>query len=313
MIQFKSLRQYTNVVNGIRFPNVSKNNYVLTYFSENSSLLDDYPKLNFQLIDIKYNIVPVTIVPRTRLKLSLLKAFKNYGLISYSSLQNPPEGKNVFYDLSQYLNALDTTYHPTNYRQRLQVFIQNSIEKSFERFPNFHKILIYSVDLTKSEPLNSFVDRKVFPLIIQLKQGSFPYDHLILCLLTTSGPRYRLLVKDKSYKFEKVFIYLKNIRIDGFEEDPDMGGGEETDEVVDQVMNQLSGNIKTSNHENVKDAVRSYIHKDRTTLDKLLDKTVTPSGMKKIGTAAILYKVSNNITKAKKITNLTSKKKLKMY
>jgi len=81
MIQFKSLRQYTHVVNGIRFPNIPKNNYVLTYFSENSSLLEDYPKLNFLLMDVKYNIVPVTIIPRTRLKLPLLKAFKQHGLL----------------------------------------------------------------------------------------------------------------------------------------------------------------------------------------------------------------------------------------
>lgn len=317
MIQFKSLRQYTHVVNGIRFPNIPKNNYVLTYFSENSSLLDDYPKLNFILMDIKYNIVPVTIIPRTRLKLSLVKAFKQHGILSYSSLQKPPAGKNVFYDLSQYLEALDSTYHPKHYRQRLQAFIHNAINKSFESFPDFQKVLIYSIDLTKSTSLKSYVDRKIFPIIMDLKQNSFSFDHLILCLITPSGPKYRLLVKDRSYRFDKVFMYLKNIRMGKFDsEEPEEGGdidNENTDEIVDQVMDHISGKIKPSNHLNVRSAVKTYIAKDKTTREKLLDKSVTPKGMQKIGTASILYKVSNNINKAKRITNLASKKKLKIY
>jgi len=314
MIQFKNLLQYTQVVNGIRFPNIAKNNYVLTYFSENSSLIEDFPKLNFNLMDVKYNIVPITIVPRTRLKMSLLKAFKDHGILSYSSLQKPPAGKNVFYDLSQYLTALDSFYNPTNYRQRLSVFIQNAINKSFEAFPDFQKVLIYSVDLTKSSSLKAFVDRKVFPLVMELKQNSFAFDHLILCLITPSGPRYRLLVKNRSYKFDKVFMYLKNIRIGRFdEEESDVEKVDDTDEIVDQVMDNISGKIKPSNHLNVRDAVKTYIAKDKTTREKLLNKSVTPKGMQKIGTASILYKVSNNMSKAKKITNLASKKKLKMY
>ncbi len=311
MVLFKNLRQYTQVVDGIRFPNLPKDNYIITYFSENSSLLEDYPKLNFKLVDIKYNIVPVTIVPRTRLKTELLKSFKEYGIMSYSSLQKPPVGKNVFYDLSQYLTAMDRVYNPTNYRQRLQGFIQNAINRSYSDFQNFHKVLIYSVDLTKQD-LNNFVDRKVFPLILQLKANNFVFDHLILCLITSSGPRYRLLVKDKSYKFDRVFTYLKNVKLGRFDEEE--GESEtDTDAAVDQVMNQISGKIKSSNHDNVKDALKSYIAKDKTTKEKILNNEVSPDGMSKIGTASILYKVSNNINKAKKITNLVPKKKLKLY
>ena len=76
MIQFKSLRMYTHVTDGIRFPNKPGDNFVITYFSENSSLLEDYPKLNFRIVDVKLNIIPITIIPRTRIQPTDIKAFK---------------------------------------------------------------------------------------------------------------------------------------------------------------------------------------------------------------------------------------------
>jgi len=60
MIQFKSLRQYTHIVDGIRFPQSREAPFLLIYFSENSNFLDDYKKLNLKLIDFRTVIVPIT-------------------------------------------------------------------------------------------------------------------------------------------------------------------------------------------------------------------------------------------------------------
>ena len=183
MIQFKSLRQYSSSVNGIIFPNKPGENFVLTYFSENSSLLKDYPRLNLRLMDFRIGVIPVTKVPKTRLTPELIKSYKHHGIITYSSIMKVPISKNVIYDLSQYFEAIDYTFNPTNYRQRLRVFIKNVTNQSFLKFQNFQKVLVYSVDLTK-ENLNKFVDRKFFPIIQQLKDGSFQFDHLIFLRLS---------------------------------------------------------------------------------------------------------------------------------
>lgn len=301
MIAFNNLRQYTHVVDGIRFFNLPKNNYAITYFSENSNLLEDYPRLNIRLVDVKINIIPITIVPRTRLTPQILKAFRKYGILCYNTMMKIPPNRNVFYDLSFYFDKIDETYRPTHYRQRLRYFIQNIVDRSYSNFSNFKKVLIYSIDLTK--PFNNFVDRKFFPIIQQLKDETFSFDHVILCLLTPSGVRYRLLVKNRVFKFDRIVTMLRSIKPGKYDVDePDMED-EETIQATNTVMTSISNNIKTTNQNSVRDAVKSYLAKDNYTKEKILDKTVSSKGIEKIGTASILYKVSNNLNQTKKIVN----------
>ena len=63
MIQFKILRQYTHIVDGIRFPQNPKKPVLVIYFSENSTLLDDYPKMNLKRADFRMVAVPTTKIP----------------------------------------------------------------------------------------------------------------------------------------------------------------------------------------------------------------------------------------------------------
>lgn len=320
MIQFKNFKiLYTRTVDGIRFPNLPGSNFLITYFSENSSLLEDYPKLNFVLIDVKLNIIPYTMIPRSKITLPLIKSFKNLGIYSYSAKQKIPEGKNSFYDLSQYLNAIDYTFHPSNYRQRFSKFVKNIVNNSFTSFSNYEKILMYSIDLSK--PFNSFIDRKFFPILEQIKDGTFNFDHLILCLLTPSGPRYKLLIRNKNLKFQKLITLLKSIKYGpteiGKDDEEEYEGFDEidqteTDKAVNLVMDQIQGKISEKNKPQVKDAVKSYIKKDNYTKEKILNKEVSPKNMEKVGVASILYKVTGDLNKSKKITNSLAKKNLEI-
>jgi DNA-directed RNA polymerase beta subunit len=309
MIQFKALRQYTHQVDGIRFPNKPGENFVITYFSENSNFLEDYPKLNFRLVDVKINIIPITVIPRTRIQPTDIKAFKKYGIHTYSSIYKISAGKNVFYDISKYLTAIDTTFNPSHYRLRLSMFIRNIVSKSFNDFKEFEKVLIYSIDLSK--PFNSFVNRKFFSIIQQLSDESFSFDHLILCLLTKSGARYRLLVKNKKFKFQRIITILKTIKSGMIEDEEIESEDDETDtnQAADQVMNHIDSKISPDTKPQVIDAVKDYVAKDKITKSKLLDKEVSSKGLEKIGVASILYKVSGDINKSKRITNTISKKK----
>ena len=161
MYKFKDLRLYTQVVNGIRFEQpVKEQPYVITYLSENSLFFEDYPKLNLVPFDVKIVVVPYTKIPKTKLTNELIKTYKNLSLLPIQSNLNVPQNKNVFFDLSQFLNALDYSYKPTNYRQRAGTFVLGSLFNSFSQFPNHKKVLLYSVDVSK--PFNkNFVDRKI--------------------------------------------------------------------------------------------------------------------------------------------------------
>ena len=78
---------------------------------------------------------------------------------------------------------------------------------------------------------------------------------------------------------------------------------------MDKIQNKISSNTK---HQ-VADAIKNYVAKDKYTKSKVLDKTVSPKGMEKIGVASILYKVTGDMRKSKKITNTITKKKSEMY
>ena len=130
MLKFDSLPQYTRVVEKLRFPQSPDSPYLIVYFSENSSFIEDYPKLNIRRIDSKIVVVPTTRVPRTFLTPNLMKLFKSYKLRAFSSKMKYPQNRNLFYDLSIYLNAIDTVYKPETYRQRAGFLILNCLRKN---------------------------------------------------------------------------------------------------------------------------------------------------------------------------------------
>ena len=62
MIKYSSFRLYNHVVDGFRFPPVKDTKYMITYFSENSTFLEDYRKLNIRLADIRIVVVPSIMI-----------------------------------------------------------------------------------------------------------------------------------------------------------------------------------------------------------------------------------------------------------
>ena len=90
MIQFKVWRQYTHIVDGVRFPPNMKEPFILVYMAENSLLTDDYPHLNIRKQDVKTVVVPMTKIPRTLLTGDLRKLYRGMGLLPYTIKQKIP-------------------------------------------------------------------------------------------------------------------------------------------------------------------------------------------------------------------------------
>jgi DNA-directed RNA polymerase beta subunit len=306
MIQFKNWRQYTHVVNGVRFPQNVKEPFLLVYFGENSSFTDDYPYLNLKRIDYRLVVIPTTTIPRTRLTSELRKSYTNYGLIPYPMQQKVPANKNVIVDLSQYLGAIDKMYKPTTYRQRPGFLMMNALTQAFGRFPgNYQKILLYSVNTKRA--MNSFTNRKSFPLVRDIKKGEqLPFDHMIMCYMGDAA-RYRLLIKDGDYRFQRVLHYLKTVTSTPMDEEID-NTTKQAARIVSKVVDK---NLDPGSKSKVRGAIEDFLKSDEDETIKITSGDATKGEVIDTATASILAGVSGDIDKAKAMTqNIPAKRKL---
>jgi DNA-directed RNA polymerase beta subunit len=296
MIQFKNWRQYTHVVDGVRFPPNAKQPILLIYFSENSNFINDYSKLNLRRVDFKTVMLPITTVPRTRLTPNLIKAYRSLKLIPLSLQQKTPPGQNIILDLSQYLSAIDVLYKPTNYRQRAGFLIKNTLLTTTRIFPdNFRKVFVYSIDLDVD--VKSFVNKKIFPFLKEMKTDGFIFDDMILTTMQGVSSRYRYLIKDKEYLFPRVFHYVRNIKGIPTEEEQE----EETVKAANLIMKTVDDEIEVGNKEKVKAAVKSYLAINPEETNKISSGDIDADEMRNITTTSILYKVSGDLEKSQRI------------
>jgi DNA-directed RNA polymerase beta subunit len=297
MIKFQSLVQYSRVVDGVRFLQDRNNPFALFYFSENSTLYHDYPKMNLQRIDSKYVVVPITKIPVSRLTSDQRKIYKSFGLIPYQSNQAYPPNSNVIFDTSQYVSLIDQTYKPKTYRQRAGFLLNNFFYKSFNSVPNnYQKVLIYTVDINK--PINSFINRKIFPIIRNMKSQEISFDHMLLALVGESSTRYRLLVKDRNYKFTRVVQYLRKIKM--------VGSDEEKEQDVKSATNSFD-----EKDSKIKTAIQNYLNKNDKALEKVSNDELDGIEKDRLTIASILYKVTGDFLKSQRLANAISKSNVK--
>ena len=174
MIKFDAFKLYSQTTDSLRFTSADSHNpFLLTYFSENSTFLEDYRKLNIRRFDVMNVVVPITRLPRSRLYLSLKKDYRSLNLLS-AEVGFETAGKNLFYDTSIYLKAVDDLWHPHNYRMRAGTIVKSTLVTAFSSYPNHRKVLLYCVDLNK--PFRDRYDRKMYPILQMIKEGEIFFD-----------------------------------------------------------------------------------------------------------------------------------------
>ncbi len=291
---------------GLRYPRNLKEPFALIYFSENSSLVEDFPKLKILRQDIKYVMVPVTRIPRTRLTADDKVNYKSVGLFAISELQKIPKGHSIIIDLSKYFNAIDEKYKPTHYRQRLGVMLQAITYRSFKLVPdNYHRCFVYSVDNTK--PVNKYINKKIFPFLQTIKDGDFPYNDFLYVQLNEGNAEQRFIIKDRKTQFGRIVQYLKKVGKSIKEE--------KTHELVKKASRSLVNKINKKDLDDEKKeiiikAVTDYLQKNPTELENYQNEETEDNAIE-IVTASILSNVSGEINKSKKIAKNISKEKKK--
>jgi DNA-directed RNA polymerase beta subunit len=297
MIKFQSLTQYTRVVDGVRFLQNRDRPFALFYFSENSTLYNDYPKMKLKRIDARYVIVPITRIPVSRLTADARKVYKSFGLLPYQSNQKLPMSSNIIFDTSQYVSLIDQMYKPTTYRQRAGFLLNNFLYKSFNSFPdNYEKVLIYTIDVNK--PINSFINRKIFPILRNMKGGEISFDHMLLGLVDEESTRYRLLVKDRDFKFARLASYLRKIKM--------VDSDEEKEQEVKQATNSFD-----EKDAKIKTAIQNYLNKDESSLEKVANDELDETEKDRMTIASILYRVTGNMSRAQRLSKSIPKTKIK--
>jgi len=297
MIPLKAFRLYSHVVDGIMLPREAKRPIAIVYFSENSTFINDFNKLNFRPMDLRVVVVPYTKYPRTLLTNELRMKYREFKLFPYSTKQRIPMGRNVIFDTTPYMNQVDSFLKPQNYRQRAGFLIKDLVEKAFSFFPDsYRKIFMYSIDVTS--PFKSFINRRFFPFLQLFKEKEYQpfFDDLMLVTISESAARYRLLVREKEYSFPRLLQYSRTIRFVDVEKQDD----EEVDKAADKVMDEVPNEM---DKEKVKDSIKSFLSNDEEAKEKINSGEATIDDKKKIAAASVVYNVSGNINKAKAVVN----------
>ena len=313
-IRFETFRLQTQLVNRIRFIlDDPLKPYCLVYFSENSDLISDYPKLNLALTDFRVVVVPYVVFPKSRLDNDLKKQYQNYGLSSYQSNIKFPARKSVIIDLAHYMNSVDKYLSPINYRARAGRFITNIINSVYSTYSsNFRVIFMYTVNISKR--VDKIVDRKVFPILRDIKNGDFPLADFILGTISESGTRYRLLMKDGNFAFPFMFQYIKTISQSheqglgdqGINNAPD--ANEEEAELTgifsatNDIVKDIEPHINKDNLSKFRTSISSFFKKDSKALDKVISKEITSDEKKKLAITSVLFKSTGNLQVARGIS-----------
>lgn len=303
MKQYKVLKPYSQVSKKLSFKLERDNPYILFYFPENTTLLETYPALDLRIIDFRNVIVPLTKIPRTRLTSTLKKLYRSLKLYANGTNEKYPENKNLIFDYSTYLRSIDVTYKPISYRQRTGFLIKNLFFMTANQFPeNYKKILLYNIVLENNfDP--TFVNRKSFPIVQQLKDESFPFDDLLLCITHNNTSTFRLLVRDKEFSLPRTLQYLKTIKPINVEEEEE----KELNDASTVVAKKID--VKPKDKKTVNVAVNNYLSTSPADLEKISTGKATKADEERIAVASLLYRTSGDLSKAKKIANSIPPKK----
>lgn len=306
MIQFKNWKMYSQVVNGVRFPMNQKNPFALIYFSENSSFLEDYPKLNILKIDARVVFVPITKLPRTRLTPDMKLAYKEFGLYAFNSNIKLPPGRNIILDFSHFLKAIDEKYKLNTYRQRGNIFINTLMAQIDAIFPNnYQRVLMYSVDTTK--PFNNFINRKAFVHLTNIKNNQFNFSNMIFTKINSEEASHRLLMRNGIYKFPKIIQFMRALKSgeDDVEETNELDVEKASDIVVQKIKNTVDGN----NISKYASALSVLFKHDKNLLDKVLSGKTNDADLAVIASTSIIYQNTNDLIKTRQIASKIPKGK----
>jgi len=337
MLNYEKLTQYFRVATQIRFPLDPRNPYFLFYFPENGlSFLEAYSNMGIRFVDARHIIIPKTRVPFTRMTPAFRTLYMKKRLIPFESTMKFPENKNLFYDMSIFFETVDKLYKPTHYRQRAGFLIRNLMFNALNSVgQNYRKILLYVVDTR--HPINTYVNRKMFPFIKDMKDQNILFDDLVLCLYDGERMRYRRLIVKKEYNFPRIWTLLRNIKITPVEDEEEENIKTVADDVVKKMEDSenkpeivepekdlkktekpgeekpkpvLKPVFSSPQHKaKVLSSIKDFLKKDSKSLERASG-NIDAYDAARLAVASVLFKTSGDLNRAIMTANKVSNNKL---
>ena len=282
----------------------SKRPRLIIYYSENSTFLEDYPYLKINKIDTRTVIIPTTKIPRSFLTTNIQKNYMEYGLRSITDRQKIHK-MDAILDLSNFMSSVETQLHLKHYRQRGYIIVNDILQRLCGQYADFDKILLYSIDLEKPMP-RSIMDRKIFPILMSIKEEAFPFDDMLLFTRSEKKSGYRLLMKDKIYNFNRMNQVMRSIipkkKSNEIESD--------NEAIVDKITQKVAGLVSDENKEKMKQVVSNFLNKAPDVADELMFNEIDEEAAKKVVLAAVVHQTTGSIEAAKKeVHQLPSEKR----
>jgi len=313
MIVFRALRQYSGKTNQIKFPLNKDKPFYIVYMGENSTFIESFKKFNFRYTDIFNVIIPLTRVPTvTRLLPEERKEYRKIKWIPRTSNDTIPKGRSLVYDLSKFFTAVENKFHPLTWRFRVGNLLKNMLNRSFSGAPeNYEKILMYHIDVTK--PFNDLINSKIFPVLLDLRNGIIQFDHLLLCITGHNGTTYRLLIKDKNFDISRIKSYIRNVHQENFENDEI--NDDDISQAAAEVTTKVKDDIQPENSEKLHGLIKTFFKSDPSMMQTAIDKiNFKQSDAQKIATSAIMSNINgdvkNTVSSVNKIHKDNTKKML---
>ncbi len=302
MIKFESIPQYTRLVKGVRFDQKKDRPYAIIYFPENSSLALDYNKLGILQRDARIVVLPTSRRPYIRLTSDAKQIYQSIGLRPYQSNMNFPKNQNIIVDFSVFVNSLTSVLKINTFRQRGGILLKNMLDNIISFLNNYETVLYYTVNL--ENPLVRFPDRKIFPLMMDMKGESVTYDHLMMGYVYQGETGNRVLIRDKEYKFQRVLQYIRNVKVVNTDEETER----EASKAEKEIMKKTEPEAKSKQ---VASAVTDYMKQNDEEREAVISKDVSDDASDRITINSILLKISNDPDKAKEISNSIPTRDLK--
>ena len=101
----------------------------------------------------------------------------------------------------------------------------------------------------------SIMNRRIFPIVKQLKTGNFEFDDMLFNIINGGNSTYRKIIENGEYAFPRLFTYLKKAKPVDVEEEQE----QEINNSSSIIMKKVTDVIPDGNKNKVRDAIKSYL------------------------------------------------------
>ncbi len=271
--------------------------FAMVHFSENSSFFESYRSMKIKPAEIRNLMVPTTKKPLTRLTPALRKIAVAHKLrpirMDFGSYERFSD-INYYMDMNVFFGAASERWKFKRFNTGRAAKFTSSLINTADGIPadTHHKVLLYTINLNKPIADKLFFKRS-YPFYRALQDGTFPYDYWLLFYYNEEESRFvKLWDRNMKIPLPRVKNYLMKMK----PQNPDLFVQEKDDEISDEVVKEVP-----TNREEVKSAVKTYLKMDPRLRD---DETPDASD---VAAKAVVYHITGDVDKAKRITQTTSK------